>query len=51
MNLLQTSAETFKYMVMGYAFILGVLSLYIVSIVVRFRNLRQEAELLKEVEE
>ena len=50
MNLLQVPAETFNYMVMGYAFILGVLSLYIVSIIVRFRKLRQEAEMLREVE-
>jgi Na+-transporting methylmalonyl-CoA/oxaloacetate decarboxylase gamma subunit len=50
MNLLQATAETFNYMVMGYAFILGVLSLYIVTIVVRFRKLRQEVELLKDVE-
>ena len=48
--LLQTSAETFNYMVMGYAFILGILSLYLVSIVLRYRKLKQEMELLKEVE-
>jgi hypothetical protein len=50
MNLLQAPAETFNYMVMGYAFILGVLSLYIVSIFVRFKRLKQEVELLEEVE-
>ena len=50
MSLLQMPAETFNYMVMGYAFILGVLSLYIVSIFVRFRRLRQEVDLLEEVE-
>jgi len=50
MNLLQAPADTFNYMVMGYAFILGVLALYIVSILVRFRRLRQEIELLDEVE-
>jgi hypothetical protein len=50
MNLLQAPAETLNYMVMGYAFILGVLSLYIVSILVRFKRLKQEVELLEEVE-
>ena len=50
MNLLQAPSETFNYMVLGYAFILGVLSLYLISIVIRFRNLRNEFELLKEVE-
>jgi hypothetical protein len=50
MNLLQAPAETFNYMAMGYAFILGVLSLYLVSIVIRFRKLNQEVELLEEVE-
>ena len=49
--LLQTPAETFNYMVLGYAFILGILSLYLVSIVLRFRKLKQEVELLKDVEE
>jgi len=50
MNLLQAPAETFNYMVLGYAFILGVLSLYLISIAIRFRNFRVEFELLKEVE-
>ena len=50
MSLLQTTADTFNYMVMGYAFILGVLSLYIISIVIRYRKLSQEVELLKDIE-
>ena len=50
MNLLQATADTFNYMVLGYAFILGVLTLYIISIAIRFRNLRNESELLKEVD-
>ena len=50
MNLLQAPADTFNYMVMGYAFILGLLSLYLISIAVRFRNLRREIVLLEQVE-
>jgi hypothetical protein len=50
MNLLQAPAETFNYMVMGYAFILGMLSLYLISIVIRFRNLKREIVSLGEIE-
>jgi len=50
MNLLQAPAETFNYMLMGYAFILGVLSLYLISIAIRFRKLKREIVLLEQVE-
>lgn len=50
MNLLQTPAETFNYMVLGFSVILGVMVLYIISLVVRFRNLSKDFRLLDEIE-
>lgn len=50
-SLLQTApAETTKYMIAGYAVIFLVLGLYITSLVVRNRKLRQELDLLQEIE-
>jgi hypothetical protein len=43
-------ANTTAYMIAGYAVIFGVMAIYLVSLVVRFRNLRQEEQLLKELE-
>jgi hypothetical protein len=50
MFLQQTPAETFNYMVLGFSVILGVLFVYIVSILVRFRNLKKDIALLQEIE-
>ena len=50
MFLQQAPAETFNYMVLGFSVILGVLFVYIVSILVRFRNLKKDIALLQEVE-
>ncbi|MFN2303667.1 MAG: hypothetical protein ACK2TV_08030 [Anaerolineales bacterium] len=50
MFLQQAPAETFNYMVLGFSVILSVLILYILSIVVRFRNLKRDINLLEEVE-
>ncbi len=43
-------ADTFNYMVLGYGVILGTMTLFIVSLFVRFRNLRRELEYLEESE-
>lgn len=43
-------ANTTVYMVAGYAVIFGIMLIYLVSLVVRFRNLRQEEHLLEELE-
>jgi hypothetical protein len=51
MNLLQAPAETFNYMVLGFSVILGVTFLYILSLVVRIRNLKRDLPLLQEVDE
>jgi hypothetical protein len=50
MFLQQNPAETFNYMVLGFSVILGVLFVYIISILVRFRNLKKDITLLQEVE-
>lgn len=44
-------ADTLNYFIGGYGFIFGVMALYLVSLVVRFRNLRQDEKNLEEMEE
>ena len=46
----EAPADTLNYMIAGYAVILGTMGLYIVNIIVRFRNLRQDEALLDEIE-
>lgn len=48
---MEGTAETTVYMVAGYAVIFGVILVYLVSLVVRNRNLRQEEEMLEELEQ
>ena len=43
-------ADTLNYMIAGYAVILGTMGLYIVSLIMRFRSLRQDEALLDEIE-
>jgi hypothetical protein len=50
MFLLEGPAQTFNYMVFGYAVILGSMALHVVSLLVRFRNLRRDLEVLDEVQ-
>jgi hypothetical protein len=50
MMLQETPAETFGYMVVGYAVILGTMGLFVASLISRFRNLRKDLELLEEIE-
>ena len=38
-----------KYMVAGYAVILSVVALYIVSLFVRWRNLKRDLQTIKEI--
>jgi CcmD family protein len=45
----QGPAETTGYMIAGYVFVFGIIALYLVSLFVRQRNLRQEMELLDEI--
>jgi hypothetical protein len=45
-----TPANTLGYMIAGYSVIFGVMILYLVSIVVRWRSLRQDEEMLHELD-
>ena len=44
-------ADTLNFMIAGHAVIFGVMFLYLVSLIVRWRNLRQDEVLLNELEE
>ncbi len=44
-------AQTTNYMVYGYIVIFGVMALYLVSLYVRQRNLKQDIELLDDQKE
>ena len=46
----QAPAETTRYMVAGYTVIFSVMLLYIISIIVRRRNLKRDLEILNEME-
>ncbi len=43
-------AISIKYMLAGYAVILTVLALYIVSLFIRWRNLKRDLQTLKEIQ-
>ncbi len=43
-------AISLKYMLAGYAVILTVLVLYIVSLFIRWRNLKRDLQMLKETQ-
>jgi hypothetical protein len=42
--------ETTNYMIAGYTVIFGVMLVYLVSLVVRWRNLKQDAQVLQELD-
>jgi len=43
-------ANTTAYMIAGYTVIFGLMLLYLVSLIVRRRNLQQDAEMLESLE-
>jgi hypothetical protein len=43
--------ETTNYMIAGYAVIFGVMLVYLVSLFVRWRNLKQDMQILQELED
>ncbi len=47
----EAPADTFGYMLFGYAVILVTMALYIVSLKVRSNNLEKDLELLEELED
>jgi hypothetical protein len=46
----ETLADRFNFMVLGFGVILGSMGLFVISLFVRFRNLRRDLEYLKETE-
>ncbi len=51
MFFLETPPDTSGYMVAGYAIAFGVMLLYVVSLVVRFRGLQQDLSTLEDLDE
>ena len=47
---MDTPADTLSYMIAGYSVIFGVMLIYLISLVVRWRNLRQDEDTLKDLE-
>ncbi len=47
----QAPAETTRYMIAGYAVILSVIFIYILSIAIRTRNLKRDMETLHQLEQ
>jgi hypothetical protein len=43
-------ANTTNYMIAGYAVIFGVMLLYLISLMVRQRNLQKDLEVLQEIQ-
>ena len=50
MTLLNATPDTFSYMVLGYAVILGSVALYVISLVVRARRVDRELRLVEDLE-
>ncbi len=46
----QAPAETMDFMLMGFAVILVTMGFYVLSLVMRFRSLKQDQEVLEEIE-
>ncbi len=42
--------DTSGYMIAGYIVIFGIMLIYLVSLIVRYRNLRQDLDTLEELE-
>ena len=47
MLLQETPVNTFNYMILGFSAILGIMALFLISLVVRFRNLYRDLEQLE----
>lgn len=43
-------ANTLTYMIAGYSVIFSIMAIYLVSLIVRWRNLRKDEELLKDLD-
>jgi hypothetical protein len=49
--MLDAPPDTLSYMFAGYIVIFGVMVIYLISLVIRHRNLNQELETLEELED
>ncbi len=47
----QAPADTMSFMILGFSVILGSMALFILSIYVRYQNLRKDQAILDEIEE
>ena len=47
---LQAPADTLSYMLLGFGVIFVALGVLITSLIMRFRNLKRDLEILKEIE-
>ena len=47
----QGPADTINYMIAGYSVIFGVIFVYLTSLILRWRNLRQDEQMLNELED
>lgn len=47
----QGPADTMNFMIMGFSVILGTIVLFILSLYIRFQNLRKDQAVLDEIEE
>jgi hypothetical protein len=47
---MDTTPNTVNFMILGYTVIFGVMACYLGSLLVRFRNLRQDEKTLDELE-
>jgi hypothetical protein len=46
----QEPAQTLNYLVMGYVVIFGAMGIYLISLFIRQRNLKQDLQTLEELE-
>jgi hypothetical protein len=51
MILQEGPAQTTNYMILGYAVIFGLMLIYIASLYIRQRNLKQDLELMEELKD
>lgn len=50
MFFLETPPDTSQYMVAGYAIAFGVMLLYVLSLIIRSRNLNRDVSMLEEMD-
>ena len=48
---MEETLNTMSYLIAGYAVIFGVMLIYLISLFVRYHNLRQDEKTLEEMEE